>query len=65
MKLLRMLGIALIAVAAVGVASAQSWQPVTEVPGYFGAAGAIALLTDGRILVTMRAVIPVTRNGGR
>ena len=51
MKLLRMLGIALVAVAAVGVASAQSWTPVTALPGSFGAAGAMALLTDGRVLV--------------
>jgi len=51
MKLLRMLGIALVAVAAVSVASAQSWQPVTALPGSFGAAGAMALLTDGRVLV--------------
>src|SRR5271156_5752749 len=48
MKLLRMLGIALVAVAAVGVASAQSWTPVQHVPV---PAGAIALLTDGRVLV--------------
>jgi len=51
MKLLRMLGIALVAVAAVGVVSAQSWQPVTALPGNFGGAGAMALLTDGRVLV--------------
>ncbi|MFZ0794057.1 MAG: hypothetical protein WAM65_09815 [Candidatus Korobacteraceae bacterium] len=43
-----MLGIALVAVAAVGVASAQSWTPVQNVPI---PAGAIALLTDGRVLV--------------
>ena len=48
MKLLRMLGIALVAVAAVGVASAQSWTPVQNVPI---PAGAIALLTDGRVMV--------------
>ena len=51
MKLLRMLGIALVALAAVGVASAQSWTPVTALPGSFGGAGAMALLTDGRVLV--------------
>ncbi|MFZ0794492.1 MAG: hypothetical protein WAM65_12005 [Candidatus Korobacteraceae bacterium] len=43
-----MLGIALVAVAAVGVASAQSWTPVQNVPI---PAGAIALLTDGRVMV--------------
>jgi hypothetical protein len=52
MKLLRMLGIALVVVAAVGAASAQSqWTPVTALPGNFGGAGAMALLTDGRVLV--------------
>ena len=48
MKLLRMLGIALVALAAVSAASAQSWTPVQNVPVN---AGAIALLTDGRVLV--------------
>jgi hypothetical protein len=52
MKLLRMLGMALVVLAAVGAASAQSqWQPVTALPANFGAAGAMALLTDGRVLV--------------
>jgi hypothetical protein len=49
MRLLRILGIALIAVAAVGIASAQSWQAVNNVPNI--GAGAMALLTDGRVLV--------------
>jgi hypothetical protein len=49
MKLLRMLGIALVAVAVVAVASAQSWQAVNNVPNI--GAGAMALLTDGRVLV--------------
>jgi hypothetical protein len=50
MKLLRMLGIALIVLAAVGAASAQSqWQAVQHVPNI--GAGAMALLTDGRVLV--------------
>ncbi|MGA7462003.1 MAG: hypothetical protein WBW69_17365 [Candidatus Korobacteraceae bacterium] len=49
MKLLRMLGITVLALAAVTVVSAQSWAPVQNVPNI--AAGPIALLTDGRILV--------------
>ena len=50
MKLLRMLGIALVVLVAVGAASAQSqWQPVQNVPNI--GAGAVALLTDGRVLV--------------
>ena len=51
MKLLRMLGFAtVVLLAAVTVASAQSpWQPVNNVPNI--GAGAMELLTDGRILV--------------
>jgi hypothetical protein len=49
MKLLRMLGIALVAVAAVSLASAQSWTPVQNVPNV--GFGAMALLTDGRVLL--------------
>ena len=50
MKLLRMLGMALVALVAVGMASAQSqWTPVQNVPNI--GAGAVALLTDGRVLV--------------
>ncbi len=50
MKLSRMLGIALAALVAVSAASAQSqWQPVQNVPNI--GAGAMALLTDGRVLV--------------
>ncbi len=50
MKLCRLLGIALAAVAAVGTATAQSqWTPVQHVPNI--GAGAMALLTDGRVLV--------------
>ena len=50
MKLLRMLGIAMIAVCAVSAATAQSqWTPVQGVPNI--GAGAVALLTDGRVLV--------------
>ncbi len=46
MKLLRMLGIALLAVCAADAAYAQSqWQPVQNVPNI--GAGAMALLTDG------------------
>ena len=50
MKLLRMLGMALLVLVAVGAASAQSqWTPVQNVPNI--GAGAVALLTDGRVLV--------------
>ncbi len=50
MKLVRMLGMALVVLAVVGAASAQSqWQPVHNVPNI--GAGAVALLTDGRVLV--------------
>lgn len=47
---LRMLGMALIVLSAAGAASAQSqWTPVQNVPNI--GAGAVALLTDGRVLV--------------
>src|ERR1700761_1838814 len=50
MKLLRMLGMALAGLLAVSGASAQSqWQPVQNVPNI--GAGAMALLTDGRVLM--------------
>ncbi|MGC2111156.1 MAG: hypothetical protein WA655_16690 [Candidatus Korobacteraceae bacterium] len=50
MKLVRMLGMSLIVLVAVGAASAQSqWTPVQHVPNI--GAGAVALLTDGRVLV--------------
>jgi len=50
MKFSRMLGLALGAALAVGSASAQSqWTPVQNVPNI--GAGAMALLTDGRVLV--------------
>lgn len=50
MKLVRMLGMSLIVLVAVGAASAQSqWTPVQGVPNI--GAGAVALLTDGRVLV--------------
>jgi hypothetical protein len=49
MKLLRMLGIATIAVYAATTALAQSWSPVQNVPAI--AAGTEELLTDGRVLV--------------
>jgi len=49
MKLLRMLGIAAVALAAVSAVHAQSWTPVQNVPNI--GAGAMALLTDGRVLV--------------
>src|SRR5271166_704050 len=48
MKLLRMLGFATVILCA-AIASAQSWQPVNNVPNI--GAGAVALLTDGRVLV--------------
>ena len=52
MKLLRMLGIAVLALAAVGAASAQSqWQQVTPSSTPNIGAGAMALLTDGRVLM--------------
>jgi hypothetical protein len=44
-----MLGIALGAALAVGSASAQSWSPVHNVPNI--GAGAMQLLTDGRVLI--------------
>ena len=50
MRISRMLGMALLALAAVNTASAQSqWTPVQNVPNI--GAGAVALLTDGRVLV--------------
>ena len=49
MKFSQMLGIALGAALAVGSASAQSWTPVNNVPNI--GAGAVSLLTDGRVLV--------------
>ena len=50
MKLLQMLGIALVILAAAPAASAQSqWIPVQNVPNI--GAGAMALLTDGRVLI--------------
>jgi hypothetical protein len=49
MKFSRMLEIALGAALAVAPASAQSWTPVQNVPNI--GAGAVALLTDGRVLV--------------
>ncbi len=48
MKLSRMLGIAVL-IASVGMATAQSWTAVQNVPNIAG--GAIELLTDGRVLV--------------
>jgi hypothetical protein len=48
MKLLRMLGIATLAVCAATAATAQSWTPVQNVPNI--GAGAIALLTNGCVL---------------
>ena len=49
MKLLRMLGVSVLALAAVSVVNAQSWTAAQNVPNI--AAGAVALLTDGRVLV--------------
>ena len=49
MKLFHFLGISLLAMAAVSVASGQSWTAVQSVPNI--GAGAMALLTDGRVLV--------------
>jgi hypothetical protein len=49
MKFSRMLGIALGAALAVGSATAQSWTPVNNVPNI--GAGAMSLLTDGRVLI--------------
>jgi hypothetical protein len=49
MKPLRMLWIATLAVCAVTAATAQTWTPVQNVPNI--GAGAVALLTDGRVLV--------------
>ena len=49
MKPLRMLAIAMIALTALCAANAQTWTPVQNVPNI--GAGAMALLTDGRVLV--------------
>ncbi len=50
MKLLRMLGFATgVLLAAVGVASAQSWQPLAHQPSF--TAGQALLLTDGTVMV--------------
>ena len=49
MKLLRMLAIAAVALAAAGAVHAQSWTPVHNVPNI--GAGAMALLTNGCVLV--------------
>ena len=50
MKRLRMLGFAaLVLLAAVGMASGQSWQPLTHQPSF--PAGAALLLTDGTVMV--------------
>ena len=49
MKLLQTLGVTVLALAAASVANAQSWTPVQNVPNI--GAGAMALLTDGRVLV--------------
>ena len=49
MKSLRLLAIATIALTAVCAIHAQTWTPVQNVPNI--GAGAIALLTDGRVLV--------------
>src|ERR1700688_1354110 len=50
MNMLRKLGISLLALLALaGIASAQKWQPVKNVPNI--GVGAVALLTDGRVLV--------------
>jgi len=48
MKLLRMLGIGLLAAAAVSTASAQSWQRTTNSPAEN--VGAMLLLTDGTVI---------------
>jgi len=49
MKLLRMLGIAVLALAAVSAVNAQTWTPVQNVPNI--QPSTLALLTDGRVLV--------------
>ena len=50
MKRSRMLGFApFVLLAAVGIASAQSWQPLTNQPSF--EAGAALLLTDGTVMV--------------
>ena len=50
MKLLRMLGFAtVVLLAATGIASAQSWQPLAHQPSF--TAGQALLLTDGTVMV--------------
>ena len=49
MTRLRMLGFASFVLAAVGLASAQSWQPLNNQPNF--EAGAALLLTDGTVMV--------------
>src|SRR5664279_5514754 len=50
MKLLRMLGFAtVVLLAATGIASAQSWQPLVHQPSF--TAGTVLLLTDGTVMV--------------
>ena len=50
MKRSRMLGFApVVLLAAIGIASAQSWQPLTHQPSF--TAGAALLLTDGTVMV--------------
>jgi hypothetical protein len=49
MKLFRTLGITVVVLALMGLASAQSWTPLNNQPGI--AAGTILQLRDGRILV--------------
>jgi len=51
MKMLRKLGISLLALLALaGIASAQKWQPLNH-PGSYSGVGAMALLTDGTVLL--------------
>jgi hypothetical protein len=51
MKMLRELGIALVALLALpGIASAQKWQPLNH-PGKYTGVGAMQLLTDGTVLL--------------
>ena len=50
MKSLRMLGFAtVVLLAAIGIAHAQSWQPLTHQPNF--TAGTMLLLTDGTVMV--------------
>jgi hypothetical protein len=51
MKMSRKLGISLLALLALaGIASAQKWQPLNN-PGTYSGVGAMALLTDGTVLL--------------